>query len=275
MLSMNSLPPHCRVRRTFEGGVHRILAVVLLLVAAAPAAAQEVDDAPADRERFALALGGGLAWQSATPDGFDLSLGGQAAAHLRLEVDPVFRLDGDLLVPDLAHPDRLQAQSQARLLFVVVQDFTYRRCADATLLRAMAGFGGDIGLPDDIGIVGLNVGGAMLHLEGHDQRIRQAYGAYAGVHFRLRLGPVESDLSVAVQTMWVAPEEVTTDMMEGGLGGLFDTLQWGVTARERFYLALFESDVVSVGPVLTVQYETLFDGAAFVGTLGIAGRVGL
>ena len=128
-----------------------LLAALLLLPAATAEAQSESDDGMASRHALELAIGGGLSTASLSPSRFDVQVGGQLNARAMVDLVHV-RADASLIMPDPTRPEQLQLRGDARLLFVVAHDFTWRNSADGELLRVFGGLGGDIELRSDGGL---------------------------------------------------------------------------------------------------------------------------
>lgn len=226
------------------------------------------------RHRLELAVGGGLSWISDRPENVDVVFGGQLNARVMFDLVHV-RADGWFLMPDPTRPDRFQLRADGRLLFVTVHDFTWRRSDTAgELLRLFAGLGGEIDLPEDVGHFMLNAGFAMIRsggLEDVERPFDEAYGAYAGITLRLHFWELRDELRVAVHGMMRPP----TIGLDFSVDRLFDGLEPGVTASNRLYLQALREGVVSLGPEVQAQVETLPAGVAFQWTLGVSGTLGL
>jgi hypothetical protein len=182
------------------------------------------------------------------------------------------RADASFVLLDPTRPELFQLRGDARLLFVVVHDFTLRRTEAGELIRLLAGLGGEIDLPDDVGHLMLNLGFAMTRLGGFDAVARQSsetYGAYAGVTARVHFWEVRDELRIAVHAM-TEPPELSLDV-----GSIFDGFQAGFTASNRLYLQALREGVVSLGPQLDVQVETMARGLVVIASLSIAGTLGI
>ena len=248
-----------------------LLALCLLSL---PVSASADDDGHG-RHRVELSVGGGLSWMSDAPEQLDLQVGGQLSARAMVDLIHV-RGEAWATMPDPSRPDRFQLRADARLLFVTVHDFTWRRTDAGELFRLMGGLGGEIDLPDDYGHLMLNLGFAMTRLgsfEGVERPFSEAYGGYAGVTARLHFWEIRNELRVAVHGM-MPPPELTLDLAfspEQILAGL----QFGVTASNRLYVQALREGVISLGPELVVQYEHLVEGPVFLATLGVSGTLGI
>lgn len=243
-----------------------------LLVLLGPSRGHADDDASA-RHVFELAVGGGLSWSSPNPERLDLSLGGQLSGRAMLELD-VLRLEGNAVIPDASRPDLAQLRGAGRLLFVTVHDVTWRRSSANELLRIMAGFGGEVGLPEDSGALVLGIGFAMVHLDpadGSGQPRSELYGAYAGLALRLRLWEIRDELRIAAHAMMPPPDVLAV----AGGADVFAGLVGGVTVSNRLYLQALREGPISAGPELFVQVEQLPTGPVVLATLGLTVTLGL
>lgn len=249
-----------------------LLLVVLLLPAAVAHADEEAATQPRPR-LVEVGVGGGLRWLSPDPGALDVGIGGQLSLDATLDLG-FARAAGLAVMPDPARPDHLHVAANARVLFVMVHDFTWRRTGVNELLRLMAGVGGTVGLPDGIGELDLGVGFAMIHLAGSgatDQPLDESYGAYAGAALRLRLGPVRDELRIAVHGLLRPPGAAPVT----GLGDLFGGFAGGVTGSNRLYVEGLVEGPVSLGPELLVAVEQLHDGPVLLATLGLRGTIGV
>jgi len=249
-------------------------ASILLTLLTIPLSAQADDDGHG-RHRIEVGVGGGMSWLSDAPEDLDLQVGGQLSARAMVDLIHV-RGEAWAMIPDPSRPDLFQLRGDARLLFVTVHDFTWRRSDSGELFRLMAGLGGEIDLPEDVGHLMLNLGFAMTRLgsfDGVERPFSEAYGGYAGVTARLHFWEIRNELRVAVHGM-MPPPELTLDLAfspEQILAGL----QFGVTASNRLYIQALREGVVSLGPELMIQYEHLVEGPAIVATLGLSGTLGI
>ncbi|MGE0785109.1 MAG: hypothetical protein AB7S26_05425 [Sandaracinaceae bacterium] len=248
-----------------------LLALASLVVLASPARA---DDDPW-RHRVEVAVGGGMSFQSAAPERFDMGIGGQLNGRAMLDLIHV-RFDARYLMLDPSRPDLFELRGDGRLLFITIHDLTWRRTSTGELLRLFAGLGGEFDLPEHSGYMTLNVGFAMTRLGGFEQVARdftEAYGAFAGVTTRLHIGPVRDELRVAVHAMMAPPELTLALALDPD--SIFDQLVPGVTASNRIYLEVLSESVISCGPELFVSFEQLVEGLVMQGTLGVSGTLAI
>ncbi|HJL18101.1 MAG TPA: hypothetical protein RMH99_20730 [Sandaracinaceae bacterium LLY-WYZ-13_1] len=256
----------------------RAIAVVVLVLSSlpSPAVAQdEGDDGMASRHRFELGVSAGLSWISDAPDRFDLGLGGQLGARTMVDLIHV-RGDASFLMPDPTRPDHMQLRADARLLFLVAHDFTWRRSDAGELIRLMAGLGGEIDLPADVGHLMMSVGFAMTRLGaigGSDGQLQESYGAYAGLAARLHFWEIRDELRVAVHGMMPPPELALS--LDFSVDSIFAELTAGVTASNRLYVQALREGPISLGPELLVQVEQLPSGFVVLSTLGVSGTLGI
>lgn len=253
-------------------GLPLVLALATAL-SAPRARADEGDDSAAARHVLEVGVGGGLGMMSDSPSTLDVDYGGQMGARAALDLIHV-RADATALIPDLSHPDQFQIRGDARLLFAVVHDFTWRRTGAGELLRLFAGVGGEVDLPDDFGHLMLDVGFAMHRLsplDGNDRLIEESYGAYAGLTLRMHFWEIRDELRLAGHAM-VDPRDLVLSL---DVGSMFEQLRPGFTASNRLYLQALREGAFSVGPELVVSYEGLLAGPVVYATLGLAGTLGL
>ena len=232
---------------------------------------EEASDGMAGRHRIELELAGGACWVSDDPDHLDVGIGGQLSARAMLDLTHV-RADASFLLLDPTRPEFFQLRGDARLLFVVVHDFTWRRTEAGELIRLLGGLGGEIDLPDDVSHLMLDVGFAMARMGKFDEvacQSSESYDAYAGVTARVHFWEVRDELRIAVHGM-TEPPELSLDV-----GAMFDGFQAGFTASNRLYVQALREGVVSLGPQLDVEVETLRQGVVVVASLGIAGTLGI
>lgn len=245
---------------------------MLVLVTLAPLRVEAQDPASA-RHHLELAVGGGLHLVGDPPENpANLVAGGQLGA--RVLVDLVHaRLEASGLLPDPSRPELFQLRGHARLLFVTLHDFTWRRGPHGELVRVLAGLGGEIDL-GDVGHLMLDLGVALVRLGSTELATRpfsESYGGYAGVTLRLRVGEVRDELRVAVHGLAHPPvlgPGFSIDAMVASIAG-------GVTASNRFYVQVLREGVISLGPEVHAQLEMLLEGLVVVSTVGIAGTLGL
>ncbi|MEZ4340107.1 MAG: hypothetical protein R3B82_26090 [Sandaracinaceae bacterium] len=249
-----------------------LFAIAFVALAVVPTA--RADEGGGGRHRLEVAVLGGMSWMS-EPERLDVELGGQIGARAMLDLIHV-RAEAWAVMPDPTRPDLFQLRGDARLLFVTVHDFTWRRTEQGELLRLLAGLGGEIDLPDDVGHLMLDVGFAMTRLgaiDGEGRAFSEAYGAFAGVTARMHFWEIRNELRLAVHAMMHPPELVLS--LDFDVGSLFQGLTPGVTASNRLYLQVLREDVISLGPQLDVQVDVLLEGTSVSWNLGIAGTLGL
>ena len=246
--------------------------LLAFLAATLPASLASADEG--GRHLFELAVGGGMSWQSLEPTEVDVEVGG--ALQTRVMVDVVHaRAEGRFLIVDPSRPELFDIRADARLLFVTVHDFTWRRTSQGELLRLFAGLGGDIDIGDHFHLM-LNLGFAMTRLGGFDgleRQLTETYGAYAGVVGRLHIGPVRDELRLAGHAM-MQPPELSFELALAP-ETIFDELEGGLTASNRLYVEALREGVISIGPELFFSVEQLVGGPVFQGTLGVSGTLGI
>ncbi len=254
------------------------VAAVAYAIFAAPGGAQADDsdaseDSMAGRHVLEIGVGGGLRLMSDTPERLDVQMGGQLGGRVALDLIHI-RADVSVLIPDPSNPERLQIRGDARLLFLIVQDFTWRSTAAGELFRLFAGLGGEVDLPDDVGHLMMGVGFAMNRLGPTGENTRQpteSYGGYAGITARVHFWEIRDELRVTVHAM-LNPSAFVVSL---DLGQMFDQLTVGATISNRLYLQALREGPFSVGPELVVSYEGLLEGPVVYATLGLSGTLGL
>ncbi|MGF1468379.1 MAG: hypothetical protein ACFCGT_19830 [Sandaracinaceae bacterium] len=232
--------------------------------AGAPAA-----ETPADAETLQVALGIGPSALSDTLGRTHFATGFEYHAWARIDAWWA-SLDGSIRALDGTSPDRFQVQASAYLLFLMVQDFTFRESAGGNLLRLMAGLGGQINLQRGSLQIGLGV--ATQRFGGPRQTSTEAYGAYVGFALHLHLGPVQNDLSLAVHGIAPPPDLYA---MSVGTYDLWRELRIGVTSVNRTFVQLFRVGPAAIGLEMTLQWEDLLDGRVLFGTVGGGVRLGV
>lgn len=238
----------------------------VLLALAAPAAAQD----GGERHLFELGIGGGLSMISPDPSTLDVQAGGQLGARMMLDVEHA-RFDARAVLPDPTRPEEWWVRADARLLFLVVHDFTWRRTPRTELLRVYGGLGPDIELPEGVGHLMIDAGAAVVHLYRDGQPFSESYGAYAGFTLRLSFWEIRDELRFAVHGI-TAPPEIDLGF---SIDSVVNGLRAGMLIENRFYLQVLREGAASLGPELVVSYEDLLEGPAFTLTLGVSGVLGV
>jgi len=256
----------------YELGAFAVLAVCLAVPGLAHA-----DDADTDsmsgRHVLEIGVGGGMNLMSDAPEGLDVRVGGQLGGRLALDLVHL-RADASVLIPDPTHMDRLQIRGDARLLFLVVRDFTWRTTAAGELLRVFAGLGGEVDLPEDSGHLMMDFGFAMHRLGPLGENGREpteSYGGYVGITARMHIWEIRDELRVAVHGM-LNPSDFVLSL---DVGQMFGQLTVGATVSNRLYLQALREGAFSVGPELVFSYEGLLEGPVVYATLGLSGTLGL
>lgn len=250
----------------------RYVALLLLTLAVAPSIARADGG---ERHQLEFSLGGGASLLSDAPERVDLLFGGQLNSRLMVDLAHV-RTDVTATMPDPTRPDLFQLRGDARLLYVAVHDFTWRRSDAGELIRLFAGVGGDIDLPEDIGHVMLTVGFAMARLGGFEnieRSMAENYGGFVGITLRLHVWEIRDELRIAVHGM-LNPADIVLSL-DFDVDQALALLEPGVTISNRLYIQVVREGPISAGPQLDVQIEQLFGGLAVYSTLGVGGTLGL
>jgi hypothetical protein len=166
----------------------------------------------------------------------------------------------------------LETRTRMHMLFINIDDFTYRRIGDIQHTRVLAGFGSTHQWNDKVEL-GFSLGGAWWS----DTHISEdAYGLQSTMSLALRFGHIENNLLVSVYQNFnvygenftvdgdvVCAPDFTCDLRIDGASSFEDAVVFrnaGILLTNKFYVITYEGPWGRLGPEVEFRYERLPGG---------------
>jgi hypothetical protein len=169
------------------------------------------------------------------------------------------------------------------LLFLKLHELYIRRdTPNGNMDSVAAGLGGSFDLPADLGEIGASLGVIAMDIQrpatstapaSHSQLL----GGYLGGHLYLHIWKFENELRVA----YYATPQVNTDLLgivgDGSVTGSEIVTGWttGLVASNVLRFNAFKIGILSLGPEVAARAMQLPDGAEYMVSFGLGGRIGV